>query len=357
MSAATDQPSIPERRLAERLRALREREYRSLTQGQLAKALGGEDPLSISTISLWEKAGSDRLPPAQRLAAYARLFCTHRSFAKGLHLLGDDELTEQEKERERELYEELLSLRDRAQSTSDVPSATAQRNSIWRFPERSTISIVCSKALEPPPHADVSHLNYSQYAKYVDLDALIEVVRRVEAYNQTSIIKIIPSEDLRGDFALGHVIIVGGATFREAGVLEWFADGIPLPPTRAIEETYAFDCTVGGETREFTSAVDGESLVQDVGLIARGPHPDIPGSTVTVLSGITSRGVHGAALCFADRHVREFNETYLEETFGNADAFCILMNVSVRNNVAVPPDLTKPKVRVYHWTSNTGAHW
>jgi hypothetical protein len=87
-------------------------------------------------------------------------------------------------------------------------------------------------------------LNYSQYAKYVDLDALIEVVRRVEAYNQTSIIKIIPSEDLRGDFALGHVIIVGGATFREAGVLEWFADGIPLPPTRAIGETYAFDCTV-----------------------------------------------------------------------------------------------------------------
>ena len=116
MVADSDHPSIPARRLAERLRDLREQ--RHLTQKQLARVLGGADALSIATVSLWEKPGSDRLPPPPRLAAYARLFCTSRSFASGTpRLLRDDELTEQEQEREAELYDELLALRERAQST------------------------------------------------------------------------------------------------------------------------------------------------------------------------------------------------------------------------------------------------
>ncbi len=99
MVAENDQPSIPGRRLAERLRALREQE--NLTQKQLATLLSGSDTLSIATVSLWEKPGSDRLPPAQRLEAYARLFCTSRSFdGDRPRLLGPGELTEQERERE-----------------------------------------------------------------------------------------------------------------------------------------------------------------------------------------------------------------------------------------------------------------
>ena len=120
MAADSDHPSIPARRLAERLRDLREQEH--LTQKQLAKVLGGADALSIATVSLWEKPGSDRLPPPTRLEAYARLFCTGRSFASGPPRCSrDDELTEQEREREAELYEELLALRERAQSTGAAP--------------------------------------------------------------------------------------------------------------------------------------------------------------------------------------------------------------------------------------------
>ena len=87
--------------------------------------------------------------------------------------------------------------------------------------------------------------------------------------------------------------------------------------------THLFRCSIGEETREFMSARDDEgNLVQDVGLIARGPHPIVPGGTVTLLSGITSRGVHGAALCFIDSHVRDTNERYLENTLGNVESFC-----------------------------------
>ena len=65
MVADSDHPSIPARRLAERLRYLREQ--RHLTQKQLAKVLGGAEALSIATVSQWEKPGSGRLPPPPRL--------------------------------------------------------------------------------------------------------------------------------------------------------------------------------------------------------------------------------------------------------------------------------------------------
>src|SRR5215472_17340436 len=127
MVAENDQPSIPARRLAERLRALREQER--LTQKQLARVLGGSEPLSIATVSMWEKPGSDRLPPPPRLEAYARLFCTRRSFeGDRLRLLSADELTEQERARETELYDELIALRERAQSTNIPATAKGPRS-------------------------------------------------------------------------------------------------------------------------------------------------------------------------------------------------------------------------------------
>jgi transcriptional regulator with XRE-family HTH domain len=354
MVAGIGQPSILARRLAERLRDLREREYVPLTQKQLARALGGSEPLSVATVSLWEKPGSDRLPPPQRLAAYARLFCTSRSFASGgVRLLRDDELTEQERQSEAELYAELLALRDRAQLTAPTATGSVQGSSIWRFPDREAVSIVCSDAPEPPPHADPSHLNYSRYAKHADLDALMEVFGQVRADNPTNMIRLLSPGDLTQDFALNHLVFIGG----KASDAAHFAQDIPLPVAEATGETHIFNCTVGEETHQFASLRDdGALLVEDIGLIARGPHPSVA-RTVTVLSGITSRGVHGAALCFTDSHVRIANEQYLEDAFGNAGAFCILMRVPVQNNVALPPNLWRDNVRLYEWSAETGARW
>lgn len=356
MVAVSDQPSIPARRLAERLRALREREYGQLTQGQLARALGGPDPLSIATISLWEKSGSDRLPPPQRLAAYARLFCTSRSFAPdGARLLRDDELTEPERQREAELYQELLALRDRAQAADAAPAATRPRGSIWRFPEGEAVSITCSDAPDPPPYADQSHLNYSQYARYADLDALIEVFGQIRADNPATMVRLLPPEELIQDFALNHLVFIGGVAALAAA--NYFAQDIPLPGPEATGDTHVFKCTVGGETRQFESLRDDDgALVEDVGLIARGPHPAVQ-RTVTMLSGITSRGVHGAALCFTDSHVRDTNARYLQDAFGEADAFCILMRVPVQNNIALPFSLRRDNVRLFEWSAATGARW
>ena len=376
MAADSDHPSIPARRLADRLRDLREREYKQLTQKaspltqkQLGKVLGGQEALSIATVSLWEKPGSNRLPPPQRLATYARLFCTSRSFEAGPpRLLRDDELTEQEQEREAELYAELLALRERAQSTGPAApagrerqAAPERRGSIWSIPDGQAVSIVCSDAPEAdrPSYADPSHLNYSRYARYADLDALVEVYGQVKADNPwASMVRLLSPHELFRDFALNHLVVVGGAAVYD--VAPYFAQDIPLPKAEPIPgtDTHVFECHVGDEKREFTSTRDEEGvLVEDIGLIARGEHPVAPGRTVTMLSGITSRGVHGTALGFISRYVRDENEEYLRDAFGNANEFCIVMRVPVIQNTALPPNLSRDDVRLYEWSPETGARW
>jgi transcriptional regulator with XRE-family HTH domain len=389
MVADSDHPSIPGRRLAERLRSLREREYAPLTQKQLAKALGA----SITMVSFWENPVSDRLPPPSRLAAYARLFCTGRSFASGApRRLGDEELTEEERHREAELYDELLELRERAQSTgaptsareraTDDESSLIRRGSLWRFSVGEAVSIVNADAADPPPYANHSHLNYSQYVRFADLDSLMEVFGQLKADNPRSMIRILAPEKFDEDFALNQLVIVGGAAWREVrkstpwiaredyrpatwAVQEenlpiatpWLAPDVTPPIAQPSGETYIFECSVADERRTFSSLPIAEGLAKDIGLIARVPHPIIPGRTVTLLSGITSRGVHGAALCFTDSHVREDNERYLAERLANTNTFCIVMNVLIANNIALPPNLWVDNTCLWEWSTEIGAHW
>jgi hypothetical protein len=98
-------------------------------------------------------------------------------------------------------------------------------------------------------------------------------------------------------------------------------------------------------------------MIYDVGFIARAPHKLVPGRTVIVLGGITSRGVHGATLAFTDPHVRDANLRCLMDAFGDADTFCILMRIPVRNDSALPPNLQDDDVRLYEWSSETGVRW
>lgn len=364
MVASSGHASIPGRRLAERLRDLREREFRPLTQRALGKALGGSEPLSIATVSLWENPTSKRLPPPQRLKAYARLFCSARSFGSTIpHLLRDDELNDAEREREIELYEELLELRERTQST-DAATASSEdlaleyQGSLWRFTDGNAISIVCSDAPREtrPAYADQAHLNYSSYARHADLDALIEIYGQARADNPASWVRILSPKSLAYDFALNHLVIIGGAAVED--VAPWFAKGVPLPTVHGSGDTHTFAYEVEGEVREFTSTRDDDgNLTHDVGFIARAPHNIVPGRNVTVLGGITSRGVHGAALAFSDPHVRDANLRYLTDTFPGTDRFCILMRVSVRNDAALPPNLSNDDVRLYEWSAETGGRW
>ena len=359
MAAGIDQPSVSLSRLADRLRALREREYRRLTQEQLASAFGRKN----STVSSWEKPGPDRLPPPDQLAAYARLFCSSRSFASGNpRLLGDDELDDQERHREAELLTELLALRDEVQSAGQTQpreaavAADEESSSIWRFPDGAAITIVCSDAPERdrPPYADPGHLNYTRFARYADLDALIAVHGHIKAYNPRSDVQIMTVNEFRAEDSETHVVIIGGKAADDPAT-RLLCSKLLLP--KADEEKYKIEHKTWNshifrlerENQTFHALFDEDTLIRDIGVFARGNHPVGEDLTVTVCNGITSRGVHGAALCFIgsqrsskDSQRRVRNERYVNEQLSGASTYCIFMNIQVLRGDAVAPDLSRP---------------
>ena len=370
MVAGSDPAFSQATELADRLRDLR-KEHK-LTQQQLADILSASKPVGVTTISSWENASSNQPPPLKRLEVYARLFCTNRPFASGSpRLLRDDELTEEEGQKEAELFTELRALRERVQSLDSVPATNKQPSLVWHFKDENRINIFCSgvEQEERPRYADPSHLNYTPYASFADLNALVDVYGEVRAENPSSEVNILLPEKLDNKTVLSHLVFIGGAAVAKAEAdqdknaagqdVKRFVPNIPLPTAEAIPgtNTHRFICNVDGEARGFASSRERGALIEDIGLIARGPHPNIPDRTVTMLSGITSRGVHGAALCFIDPILRESNEIFLKSAFGNTKAFCILMRVPVEDNVAMPPNLSDNTNRLYEWSAETGAHW
>ena len=100
MAILSDQPGLGAIRLAGRLRDLREGAPVPLTQNDLGQALAdgnGNGTVGPAAVSSWENPASGRPVPMSRLDAYARLFCTARSFEGGVHLLAEGELTSRER--------------------------------------------------------------------------------------------------------------------------------------------------------------------------------------------------------------------------------------------------------------------
>lgn len=112
--------------LARRLRTLRQERWsgRSLTQGDLAQALGGDyGRLSVPLISSWESVADPKVPPLRRLEAYATFFATSRSIVGRPHLLALDELTDDELRARQELLHELTQLRTNALQAPQIGGA------------------------------------------------------------------------------------------------------------------------------------------------------------------------------------------------------------------------------------------
>lgn len=100
--------------LARRLRELREHEWSdvTLTQADLAQALGAKSRVASATLSSWESATSPKTPTTARLNAYARFFATRRSLGGDgkPQLLDLGDLDDDERERFQQLEDELFGL-------------------------------------------------------------------------------------------------------------------------------------------------------------------------------------------------------------------------------------------------------
>ena len=344
------QPTAGASTLATRLRELREQVR--LTQTGLGQILADKGKkLSPATISMWETAASGRLPPRPRLEAYARLFSTPRSFEGEPRMLANGELTEEERIRFQELRQELFHLRDLAGTRSlRRPAGSAQ--SMWHFPDGSDITLVCSRLPEDrrPVSAQPGNLQYVRFSGLADLDTLIDIYGAIRAYNPSSNVFIAAAQDLKEREVTNHLVVIGSQAWE--AVSRWSSRIFPIPIDPADPDGRGAIVVrlPGGEEQEFPYTITDEQLVEDVGFFARGANPSAPLRTLTVCGGITTRGVHGAALCFIAEEMRDLNQQYLIPRFPDGSTYCIVMKVPVVNGDPLASDLSKEDNLLYEWS-------
>jgi hypothetical protein len=222
---------------------------------------------------------------------------------------------------------------------------------MWHFPDGARITLVCDRLPVNlrPPQADPGDRNYVRLSSLADLDTLVDVYGAVRAFNPTSQVVIMAAQDLTQRDVANHLVLIGGRVWKT--VTPWFSRIFPIPidPEDPDDRGAIVVHDPDGVELEFKyTLVDGE-LVEDVGFFARGDNPAAPLRTLTICSGVTTRGVRGSARCFIDAEMRAQNEQYLIPRFPDGSTYCIVMRVPVVNEDPLTPDLSVAKNRLFEW--------
>lgn len=346
--------------LSQRLRHLRQDHWPDvrLTQDALAKALGGKERLAPATVSSWESPTAPKLPPRDRMIAYARFFATRRSVEGEPQLLPLDSLTDQETSVYLQLEAELLALREAARKPSAGEIVTARRS--WHFSDSGPATLVCAQlpAAETGPMASPTDPNYTELLLYADLDALVELHGHIRAENPSMGVFYRRAPSVQPDDLSGHVVLLGGIAWNE--VTKRVSAMTPLPVRQVRDPSLpSGDIFVADENEDepflpVWGDADHTSLVEDVGFLARVPNPLNSNRTLTICNGIHSRGVLGAVRSLTDARLRDSNERYISSRFGNAESFVILMRVPVIEGQAMTPDFNIADRVLYQWSAGAG---
>jgi hypothetical protein len=343
----TDAPT-----LAHALRYLRESNWpnRPLTQAQLAEALstdGGR--VRSGTLSFWESTTTPKTPPIGIVHRYARLFSTQRSVEGGApHLVPEDQLTPNELKQLQELESQLMDL---------YKSGVRKARRSFQF-NAGPVHILCPEAPSDVqgPLADIRNSNFTKLRQYGDIDALLELYGHVRAENPNLDVFYKLASEVDRDDLPRHVILLGGIGWNDLTLR--FQRAISEVPIAQVAVPNLKDGdifrvqTSEGEKDFYPEYVDlGEDrreLIADVGYIVRLRNPFKVSRTLTMCSGIFSRGVYGAVRCLTDKNVRGENENYLAHRFP-AGEFAMLVRVPVVANETLSPDLQNREVRLYEW--------
>jgi hypothetical protein len=367
----------PRRRLAQRLRALREDHWpgRKITQPELARALGGGKPLSVPLISSWESLTKPRIPPSARLQSYAALFATARSHERGeLHLLSPEEMSGGEKEAMVKLWRELSQLRNDALragahgaetgllSHVDSPTEESLSSGQWRFVDGNTITIVCaqwpSHMLEKIPYTEVDDPDYTEMLTYSELDALFELYGHMRAANPANQVNLRIAGKLAPDDYTSHLVSLGGVDWNT--ITSRALRSLPVPVRQVADwetegEQY-FEVDDNGTTVRHKPDLEEDPnhpkgvLREDVALFARAVSPFNRQRTVTICNGMYGRGTYGVVRALTDARFRDRNAQYLRSRFGGSDTYCILTRVPIVDGATLTPDWTTGDYTLFEWS-------
>jgi hypothetical protein len=218
------------------------------------------------------------------------------------------------------------------------------------------VTFVCAElpSSETGPFGDPKNPNYTKLQTYADIDALIELFGHIRAENPEATVHFRTPPDVEPDDLTGHLIALGGVVWNEiTGRLSEMAN-LPVRQVKdpPLESGEIFVANIDGHERQFWPKWANERkqvLTEDVGLLVRAPNPLNANRTLTICNGIHSRGVYGAVRTLTDAELRDGNERYISENFGDAESFGILMSVQVIKNQAMTPDFNSPDVVLYKW--------
>lgn len=328
-----------------------------LTQSALARALGGSQPLAPATVASWENRTAPKLPPHDRVLAYAQFFATRKSLdPPEPTLIPVDSFTPEEREEYDRLRAELLQLHAAAQGV-DGELGVARRS--WLFADTAPVTLICAELPEEerPGLAKPGEPNYTQLLSFGDLDAMVELFGHVRAENPSSRVTFKSAPNVGPDDLSGHVVIIGGIGWNR--VTARILDLARLPVEQKDDPDYEFGepfiiKSAGTEPPPLPtwSQTSPRELIEDIGLLARMPNPMNSSRTLTVCNGVHSRGVYGAVRTLTDAQLRETNERYIASNLpGNQ--FGILMRVQVIEGQGMTPDLSSPGTVLHQWSAQT----
>jgi transcriptional regulator with XRE-family HTH domain len=332
-------------------------DIRGLTQAALARVLGGEEPLSPATVASWENKITPKLPPRERVLAYAQFFATRRSLEPEPHLIQPDSFTSEEDAEYRELCDKLLRLHAAARGT-DEP-AVVRRS--WQFTDSGPITLICARLPDEQlsPLAFPDSPNHTDLQSYADLDAMVQLFGHLRAENPSMRVDYRSAPNVLPDHLSGHVAIIGGIGWNR--ITTRLLDLARLPveqradPAVKSGEIFVIKTTDG--ERKFLptwSTAEPPELFEDVGLLARMPNPLNSARTLTMCNGIYSHGVYGTVRSLTDIQLRDSNERYIAENFPD-QKFCILMRTQIIEGRVMTPDFSTQGTILYQWSAGASA--
>jgi hypothetical protein len=354
------EPSSPSQNLADRLRGLRLDHWPAskLTQKELGTALGGNHPLSTAAVASWENKSAPKLPPRDRMSAYAQFFATPRSMEAAPHLVPLEDFTTEERAAYDVLCDELFRLHAAARGTWTEVAVAARS---WSFSDNGPLTLVCPQLpeAEASPLADPANINHTTLLGFGDLDAMFELWGHVRMVNPHMEAAYKSAARVEADDLSGHVVIIGGIGWNE--VTRRILELAELPVTQRDEPSVQggdiFVAHIDGTEKPYFpvfSPNDSRKLTEDIGLLVRMPNPLNSNRTLTMCNGIYSRGVLGAVRTLTDKRLRESNERYIARHFSHNQQFGILMRVQVIEGVAMTPDFNTDGTVLYQWPSASG---
>lgn len=282
----------------------------------------------------------------------------------------------------------MYGLRKGGSWTDDYPGAILASSdkpydgSILAF-EDGPITIICPElpVAGRSPLAKEGNPNYTRTYRYADLDALIELWGQIRASNPELRVTRRLAEEIAPRDLTGHLVVLGGTGWNQVAYrLQMRLMDLPIQQVEVSDlkngEIFRLSEPGGREFRPVwkeledgsVEAVDAKQiaadqtedawrggkpreLVEDVAFLARLRNPYSPHGTLTICSGVYSRGVVGAVLALTADEVRDRNAAYIASRFPNG-TFAMLMRVPVVNGEACAPDLDIPGNRLYEWPAN-----